>query len=476
MNHPIRHGIFSLALMASISHSLLAIAQESPWPQFRGPSANPVAEHENLPERWSTTENVEWKTEIPGRGWSSPIVAKGKVFVTSVTTDGESKPPQVGTDYSNQYVAELMKQGLSEEEVEKKVRERDIELPTEVTLHYFLFCLDIENGNVLWKSEFHTGKPPGGRHRKNSFSSETPVTDGEHVFVYVANLGLFAYDLDGKQIWNRKLEAFPIYFEFGTGASPILVEDQLVIVHDNEKESFIASYDTSNGEPKWRTERVPPENAPAELPKSGWVTPVVWQNEQRTEIVAMGPGVTTSYDLGGKELWRINDMTPAPAASSFVANGLLFLDGGRGKPMFAIKPGATGDISLEKDSLSNEFVAWSRPRAGTYIPTPVAYQGGLYVVYDNGIISRFDSQSGEQSYKERIKSTGADFTSSPWAYNGKVFCLSEQGDTYVYKAGTEHELLHVNSLEDMCLASPAIVDDRVLIRTEKWLYSIRKQD
>ena len=451
-------------------------AQQSPWPQFRGPNANPVAENPDLPDRWSTTENVEWFVEIPGRGWSSPIVGGGKVFVTAVTTDGKSKPPQVGTDYSNEYVEELMKQGLSEEEVEKKVTERDIELPSEVNLHYFLYCLDLETGKELWKHEFYQGSPPNGRHRKNSFASETPVTDGEHVYVYAANLGLFAYDLEGNQVWTQKLESYPIYFEFGTGTSPILVENKLVILHDNEEHSFIAAYDKADGKQIWLTDRSPPEGAPVELPKSGWATPYVWKHDERTEIVTTGPGQAISYTLDGQERWRLKGVSAAPASSSFVADGLLYLDGGKMKPMFVIRPGAVGDISLGDDELTNEYVVWSRPRTGTYIPTPVVYLGGLYVVYDNGIISRFDAKTGEQSFKERIKSANADFTSSPWAYSGKVFCLSEQGDTYVYEAGTEHKLLHVNSLGDMCLATPAIVGDRLLIRTEKRLYSMRKQN
>ncbi len=451
-------------------------AQQAPWPQFRGPQANPVAENRQLPVSWSATENVEWSADIPGRGWSSPIVAGNKVFLTTVTTEGKSKPPQVGTEYSNEYVAELMKQGLSEEEVEKKVTERDIELPNEVSLHYFLYCLDIESGKELWKQEFYAGNPPTGRHRKNSFSSETPVTDGKHVFVYVANLGLYAYDLEGNRVWTQKMESHPIYFEFGTGSSPVLSDNQLMIVHDNEEHSFIAAYDPADGNLIWQTDRIPLEEATADMPKSGWATPFVWKHKLRTEIITVSPGVAISYDVDGKELWRMKGMSMGPAASSFVADGLLYLDGGKAKPMFAILPGATGDISLDADTLKSEFVAWSRPRAGTYIPTPVVYQGGLYIVHDNGIISRFDAKTGEESFKERIKSTGADFTSSPWAYNGYVFCLSEQGDTYVYQAGKEHKLLHVNSLGDMCMATAAIVDDRLMIRTEKHLYSIRKKN
>src|SRR5947209_18155959 len=157
---------------------------EPEWPRFRGPDANPVVAKGRLPEKWSKTENVEWVAAIPGRGWSSPIVNRRRVFLTTVVTEGKSKTPQIGTEYSNEYVAELMKQGLSEQEVLKRVTARDIELPKEVMLHYYLYCLDIQTGKVVWKREFYSGQPPGGRHRKNSFASETPLTDGKLVYIH----------------------------------------------------------------------------------------------------------------------------------------------------------------------------------------------------------------------------------------------------------------------------------------------------
>jgi len=201
-----------------LSGSFSVHAQDLAWPQFRGPESNPVGTHARLAERWSKTENVEWFQEIPGRGWSSPIVTGGKVYITTATTDGKSKPPQIGTEYSNEYVAELQKQGLSMEEIVKRVTERDIELPNEVTLHYFLYCMNLKTGKVDWTKEFYTGRPPGGRHRKNSFVSETPVTDGKFVYVYVANLGLWAFDVKGKQVWTTPLEANPMYLDLGTGS------------------------------------------------------------------------------------------------------------------------------------------------------------------------------------------------------------------------------------------------------------------
>ena len=467
-------GSAALALAALLTLPPV-FAADSPWPQFRGPQSNPVGGDARLPERWSTSENVEWSAEIPGRGWSSPIVAGGKVFLTTAVTDGDSKKPQIGTDYSNEYAAELMKQGLSEAEVLKKVTERDIELPAEVTLHYFLYCLDIETGGVIWRKEFYTGHPPGGRHRKNSFTSETPVTDGERVYVYIGNLGLYAYDLDGEQVWATPLEAHPIYLDFGTGSSPALAGDQLVILNDNEEQQFLAAFDKKTGRQLWRVKRDIGTSGEGPSRRSGWATPFVWSNEQRTEIVTIGPGIAVSYDLQGKELWRLSGMTINPAPSPFAHGGLLYLDAGQTRPLYAIRPGASGDISPADGVNSTEYVTWSVERAGTYIPTPLAYKDSIYVLYDKGILARFNAKTGQRDYKARIDPEAGAFTSSPWAYNDKVFCLSELGDTYVLSAGETFEVQQVNPLGEMALATPAIVGERLLIRTASRLYSIRQK-
>ena len=450
--------------------STVVSAQNTTWPQFRGPEANPVGTHAKLADRWSKTENVEWSQEIPGRGWSSPIVTGGKVYLTTVTTEGKSKQPQIGTEYSNEYVAELMKQKLPMDQVIAKVTERDIELPKEVMLHYFLYRLDLKSGKVEWQKEFYKGQPPGGRHRKNSFVSETPVTDGKFIYVYVANLGLWAYDLKGKQVWNTPLEANPIYLEFGTGSSPALADNLLVIVNDNEKQQYIAAFDKKTGKQVWRTNRDIAKGQPA---RSGWATPFIWRNTLRTEIVTIGPGEAISYDLTGKELWRMSGMSGSPVPTPFAYDGLLHINGGRGRPLFAIKPGAKGDISLPKDKTSNEFVVWSQPRSGTYLPSSLAYNGAVYSLTETGILSRFDAKTGKQTYKTRVDPAATAFTTSPWAYNGKLFLLSEEGQTFVVDAGEEFKLLHVNKLDDFTLATPALVGERLLIRTEKRLYSIK---
>ena len=460
---------------AVLSASLQVNGQAMVWPQFRGPQSNPIGNHARLPERWSRTENVEWSREIHGRGWSSPIVTGGKVFLTTVTTDGKSKSPQIGTEYSEDYVQELLKQGLSMKEIIARLTARDIELPFEVTVvHYFLYCLNLKNGNVEWKNEFYTGRPPGGRHRKNSFVSETPVTDGIHVYVYVANLGVWAFDVNGKLAWTTPLERNPHQLDVGRGSSPVLTEKLLVVLNDNERQQYIAAFDKKTGKQMWRTQRDLGGKGQDALERSGWVTPFVWRHALRTEIVTIGPGTAISYDLAGKELWRMSGMSVTPIPTPFSYNGLLYVNGGRGVSMFAIRPGAAGDISLVNDQTSNEYVVWSQPRAGTYLPSALAYDGAVYTLTETGILSRFDAKTGSQTYKTRIDPAATAFTTSPWAYNGKLFCLSEEGQTFVIKTGEQFELLHVNELDEMTLASPALVGERLLIRTEHRLYSIRR--
>jgi outer membrane protein assembly factor BamB len=285
-------------------------------------------------------------------------------------------------------------------------------------------------------------------------------------------MGLYDYTLDGKQVWKTPLEAHPIYLDFGTGGSAALHNNLLVILNDNEKDQFIAAFDKKTGKQVWRTARDLGE--PKGPARSGWTTPYIWTNNVRTEIVTIGPAAAVSYDLAGKELWRLSGMSIAPIPSPFAYGGLLYLDGGQGRGLFAVRPGATGDISLAKDAGSNEYVVWSDPRAGTYLPTPVAYDGGLYVLTEKGIITRFDAKTGKVTYKDRLDREAGAFTSSPWAYDGHVFALSEEGKTYVFTAGETYKLVHVNSFDEMAQATPALAGDRLLIRTATRLYSIRQ--
>ena len=475
MNRPYRPLALALWLAMVSTVGLVVGAAGPEWPRFRGPEGNPVS-MVKLPDTWSKTQNVEWTAVIPGRGWSSPIVTGNRVFVTAATTDGVSKKPQVGTQYSNEYVAQLQKQGLSEKDIEAKVMERDFELPNEVTLHYFLYCVDLKTGKVNWKQEYHTGRPPGGRHRKGSFTSETPVTDGKLVYVYATSLGLWAYDMKGRVVWKTPLENDPIYGDFGTGASPVLAGNLLVIVSDNEKQQFIAAFDKKTGKQVWRTNRDIKAGNSAAARRTGWSTPYVWTTPGRTELVTIGPGFAISYDLTGKELWRLAGMGGGPIPSPYASGGLLILNGGAGGLLAAVKPGATGLLVAvgSGDTKPSAHVAWAVERAGTYLPTQVAYRGALYSLTDAGILSRYDATTGKLGYRSRIDG-GVAFTSSPWASDGKIFCLNEEGKTFVVAAGEKYELLKVNDLDEFALATPALVSDRLLLRTETQLYSIRQR-
>lgn len=467
------HRILLLICAVCVAAPSLATAQES-WPRFRGPEGNPAVDGAGLPDRWSATENVEWSVQVPGMGWSSPVVTGDTVFVTAARSDQPMKPPQIGTTYSNDYFAQLLAEGKSQEEAGRLVTERDNELPGEISVQYVLYAYELQTGAPRWERVLHEGPPPGGRHRKNSFMSETPVTDGRHLYVYVGNLGLWAFDLEGSELWHTELQAYPIYLDFGTASSPALHEGRLYVVNDNQQEQFVAAFDAGTGEELWRTRRdVGPEPR-----RSGWATPFVWANEVRTELVTIGPYTAISYDLEGNELWRMDGQSILPAPTPFTYDGLLYLvsgvHGDDNRPITAVRPGASGDITLPENARSSEYVVWHDRVAGTYIPTPVAYQDSIWVLYDRGIFARHDASSGERIYRARIPEGAGAFTSSPWAYDGKIFCINEEGDTFVISAGDEFELLHVNSLGEMALASPAIVGDRLLIRTQSRLWSIRE--
>jgi len=443
------------------------------WPGWLGPKGMPVADHPGLPERWSPTENIEWAVKVPGVGWSSPVVWGNRVFLTAATSKTPMKQPSYGVDFSNEYIAELQAKGLSEEEIIRLSDQRDNEFPEEIEITLHVYCLDLETGEILWDRVAYEGRPAVGRHRKNSYASETPITDGETLYVYFAHLGLFAYDFDGNQRWATPLDAYKVYFAFGGGTSPALSGDRLFIVNDNDEDSFVAGFDKHTGKQLWRTER-PWAGEPR---SSAWSAPMVWKNEVRTEIVTQAKGHAISYDLDGHELWRMRNMGGMPIPTPVTWDGLLYVPsgppGGKAWPLAAIRPGAAGDITLEENATSSEFVAWFDWKGGTYLSTPVIYDGAMYVLQDKGIFTKRDAKTGEIVYRARIAPGAANFTASPWAYNGKVFCLSEQGDTYVIGTGDEYELLGTNSLGEFSMATPAIVGDRLLLRTQDHLYSIR---
>jgi outer membrane protein assembly factor BamB len=364
---------------------------------------------------------------------------------------------------------------LSGDEITKRLWARDREMPDDIVISLMLYCYDLESGKRLWERQIYHGNPRGGRHVKNSFASETPVTDGERVYTYFTDYGLYAFDFEGNQVWATPFPRRATIRDYGTGASPALYRDRLFVLNDNEEHSFLAAFDARTGNELWRTPR-----AVEPVRKTGWSTPFVWANPLRTEVVTLGPGVAISYGLDGNELWRMKRMGAVAIQSPFAWNDILFVTSGTGgddnKPIAAIRAGGSGDITPRDPENKNAHVIWyERIAGGTYLPTPVIYQSALYVLYDKGIVSRFKVDTGERVFRSRIAPEASAFTASPWAYDGKVFLLSEEGNTYVIEAGEEYRLLGVNSLDEFALASPAIVGDRLLIRTLGHLYSIRNR-
>ena len=441
-----------LAIQALVSGlSLAAIcsvgAANPTWPQFRGPNSDGVADDAQLPTEWATNKNVAWATDIRGSGWSSPIVSGDRVYLTSVVSDGQTEPPKKGLYFGGERPA------------------------AKDTHHWMVWCLDAETGAVRWSHAVKEAAPTTPRHLKNTYASETPVTDGERVYAYFGNSGLYCLDRDGKQVWSREWPQVKIANGWGTAASPVIHGDRLYIVNDNDEKSFVVAVDKRTGKDVWQVDRDE---------RSNWATPYVWTNDKRTELVVPGKNRVRSYDLDGHVLWEFGGMSSIVIPTPFSHRGLLYVSSGyvgdRNRPIFVIRPGASGDITLKPEETSNEFIAWCQRAGGPYNPSPLAYGDYLYVLLDFGFLSCYEAATGKEVYsKQRINPEGTPaFTASPWASGNHVYCLSEDGDTFVFQAGPEFKLLGKNSLGEMCMATPALVGDSLYIRTATRLYRLRK--
>ncbi len=431
----IRFGLGILGAMALVS---LTWAED--WPQFRGPGGTGVVNGDLLPpDRFTTRENVAWKTAIPGQGWSGPVVAAGRVYVTTCEGPEKVKAPKTG------YYAPLDNSTAKGEHKWK------------------VLCLDAQSGKVLWERTAHKGAPQHPIHVKGSYAPETPIADAERVYAYFGNVGMFCFDRDGKELWSKSWGVFPTRVNWGTGASPILHKERIYIVNDNEKKSFLVALDKKTGKEIWTVDREE---------KSNWATPFVWETPGRTEIVTVGTGKVRSYDETGKLLWTMGGMSSICVPAPVAGQGLLFISSGyefgRPRPVVAVKPGASGDITPPKDGPPGPFVAWHRDSIGAYHPTPLLLGDNLYVLYSTGFISCFDAKTGKTVYeKQRL---GGTFTASPWSYAGKIFCLSEEGITTTIQAGPEFKILARSPLDEVTLATPAIADGRLFLRTATMLY------
>jgi outer membrane protein assembly factor BamB len=415
------------------------------WPQFRGPHAQGIGA--GLPDHWSATENVAWKSEIAGRGWSSPIVWGNRLFLTTVINSGQGEEPKKGLYFGG-----------------------DRPEPPKSEHLWKVICLDLRTGAKQWEKTVHQGAPQTSIHLKSSYAAETPVTDGERVYALFGNVGLFAFTLEGKEAWSKRLEPRKTRNGWGAAASPIWHQGKLFLVNDNDERAELLALDAKSGRELWRVERDE---------KSNWVTPFLWENGGRTELITSGSRAVRSYDLDGKLLWSFRGMSSIAIPTPLAGDGLLFVTSGyvgdKLRPLYAVRSGARGDITLPAGATNSEFIAWSNPVGGPYNPSPLFYEGRLYVLYDRGLVSCFDAKSGRVIYDRERLPNGFAFTSSPWAAGGRIFCLNEEGVCFVLRAGDKFELLHTNKLagDDMCMATPALSGDRLLLRTAARVYCLR---
>jgi hypothetical protein len=444
-------GVIGVAALAFV----VASADDN-WPQFRGAQAGVAADDPSLPDDWGPSKNIVWKIDVPGRSWSSPIVWDDHVFVTTAINVLEDPLLPVA-----KYVSRSNGGTMTF---------RDVATPS-APHRWMVYDVEFKTGRIRWERQVASGVPAQPRHMKNSYATETPVTDGARVYAYFGNVGLFAFDMNGKPLWSRRMDPIKTRDGFGGAASPVIHQDRLFIVNDNDERSFIGAYNPVTGDEMWRVDRPVGTN---------WVTPFVWKNERRTEIVTAGTGGIQSYGLDGTLLWQLTGMSTFAVPSPFAANGLLYVNSGypadRLRPAYAIRPGATGDISLKPDQTGNDYIVWSQPTLGSFHPSALVYGGCYYSLLDRGLLACNDPRTGKEIYpRQRISTDATGFTASPWAYNGKVFAMSEDGDTYVMQAGAEFKLLGKNSLEEMTLATPAVANGSLIVRTASKLYRIGRR-
>jgi len=441
----------SLALLACVSLLCLnhiASGQET-WARLRGAGANGVvADDSRLPDTWDETKNVQWKTPIAGRGWGSPIVWGDRVFVSAVHSDADYEKPKAGLYLGG---------GRPE--------------PPASIHHWMVYCLSLETGDILWHREAHKGRPLVPRHPKSTYAAETPTTDGKRLFVLFGDLGMYCYDFDGEPLWTHPVEPRKTMTGYGAAASPVVQGDQVIMVYDNQEESFIRAIDCASGKTRWQESRDE---------KSTWATPFVWQHQGRTEIVATGKNENRSYSTDGKLLWHFDGiMSVLTIPSPFVADNLLYITSGyfqdNKRPVFALKAGAEGDITLQDDETSNDYIRWSLQKMGPYNTTPIVYGGYYYTLLDRGMITCHNAKTGELVYNRKRFRGGTSFTASPWAYNGKVFFLDENGTTHVMPVGDEFKIERTNSLDELCIATPSICQGKLLIRTASQVYCISNE-
>jgi outer membrane protein assembly factor BamB len=437
-----------LAGACTVAFALAVAAQPQPpqqWPSFRGPDAAGVGSAGAPPLTWdvATGTNVAWSTPIPGLGHSSPVVWGDRVFVTTAVPLPDASGAAGGGAIADGTVN--LKEGGS---IANRSRHA-----------WRLYCLDRTTGRVLWERTAHEGMPKVKRHAKASQASATPVTDGRHVIAMMGSEGLYAFDMQGAPLWTKDLGRLDVGYvddrneEWSPGSSPVIHDGLVIVQNDRHADSYVVAFDVRTGQEKWRVGR-------DEMPS--WATPTVVDGPRPT-IVTNSPRFIRGHDAAtGRELWRVEEGGQVKVPTPVVFEDLVIVTGGwpnGGRPIIAIRT-ATG------------AVAWKLERGSSYTPTPLVYQGVLYVCIDNGVLSAYDPRTGKRHYQRRIAADAGGFSASPVAAGGRIYFASEDGVMFVVRAGTRFELLARNDMKEMLLATPAVVGDTMLVRTRTHVVAV----
>jgi outer membrane protein assembly factor BamB len=418
-------------------------AEGRPWPQFRGPGASGIGDGQGAARVWDVGKglNVRFKTPVPGLALSSPIVWGDRVFLTTALGAAGDRTFRTG----------LYGDGTSVDDLSE---------------HSFrLLALDTSSGRVLWDREVHRSRPTVRRHLKSSLANATPATDGRRVVVLFGPAGvLAAYDPEGRPLWKREIGVLDCNdpqagaAEWGHASSPVLYEDLVLVQADRRKDSFLAAYRLASGEEAWRVARDEP---------STWATPNVVRAPSGDELVTNGQTVRAYDPRRGTLLWTLGPNSEVVVATPVVGAGMAYVTAGYPpvRPVYAVRAGHRGDLRLPPGERASAAVAWSHARGGTYIPTPLLYRGHLYTLNNNGILTGYRADTGEQVYQTRLGAGATSFSASPIAADGRLYFASEAGEVYVLRAGPSYELLATNPMDEVVMATPALSDGLLVVRT-----------
>ena len=423
------------------------------WPSFRGPNASGIAEGQNLPDEWNakTGQNILWRTPLPGLAHSSPIVWGNRIYVTTAI----SSDPKA-----------TFKPGLYGDGDASKDRSRH---------KWMIYALDKHSGKVLWERVAFEGEPREKRHIKATYANSTPATDGRIVVAWFGSQGVYAYDVNGRFLWKvdlgrMDLGAYDVpTVEWGSASSPIIWKDLVILQCDTQTDSFIVALKASTGETVWKTDR-------DELPS--WGTPTVATTSKGEELIANASNFIRGYDpRTGKELWRLGKSSKITAPTPIFADDVLVVASGRGpeRPIFVLKAGARGDLTLPDGKTSSDAIIWSRTGRGSYMPTPLIYKGILYVLANSGAFDAYNLKTGDELYRQRLPQVGDGFSASPVAADGKIYLSNEDGDILVVVAGDKFAHIATNSLGELLMATPALSEGVMYVRTAQSVFAIGRK-